>query len=327
MERAEPYDHDNRKGEYHEKNAYFSRANDIAMPFLEMGITGMTKLYYWEMLNAIGKYENDRKKPLNKGMACGNLGVSALAEGDLDGGIAYLLWAGHEDRAWSADPSKSAFANDLYRQFAEGTQREGRSQFGELSPWVMMKSAIGKYNTESKDNISISQLFSELNASPEHRALLEGSLWSFHRNVALLREETRRGIYSGENNIYTRLRLFDALTSLCRFIELRMRHYERIPGTLGKLLQTIFGKENWFKTEVDPRDKSPETSNGFDNLVKDVLQNCRLPAKNVLILWGLRNYATHICDPDTPFLFGNIEKVFEEIAATYPYYLRYRKKI
>jgi len=69
MERAEPYNHDNRKGEYHGKNAYFDRANEIAMPFLELGITGMTKLYYWEMLNAIGKYENDSKKPLNKGMA------------------------------------------------------------------------------------------------------------------------------------------------------------------------------------------------------------------------------------------------------------------
>jgi len=157
--------------------------------------------------------------------------------------------------------------------------------------------------------------------------LLEGSLWVVHRNLVLLKEEKDRGIYLNRNNIYTRLRLFDGVISLCRFIELRMRYYEKTSGTLGKLLSAIFGKETWFKNEVNPRNKSPQTPKDFDDLMREALEKCNRPKKNVLILWTLRNYATHICDPDTPFFFENLENVFDEIVAVYVYYLKYKKWI
>ena len=327
MERAEPYDHDRPRGEYDRKNVYFNRANFIGVPFLEGGITGISKMYYWEMLNTINEHERKNNKPLNKGMVCGNLGVSALAEGDFDAGIAYLLWAGHEDRGWSGDPAKSIFANPLYTQFAEGTHRQGKSQFGGPAPWIMLKTMIDKYNSEFKHNVDIKEVFKEIEGSPEHRALLEGSLWVIHRNLELLKEEKERGIYSDKNNIYTRLRLFDGIIGVCRFVELRMRYYESISGTLGVLLEGIFGEETWFKNDVSRRNKSPQTPDEFDNLLKEALQSCNRPGKNVLIFWTLRNYATHVCDPNTPFFFKNFEDLFYEVVATYIYYLKYKKRI
>jgi hypothetical protein len=331
MEVAEPYDHDKPKGDYeknyNKKNEYFNRANMIGMPFLERGITGISKMYYREMLNAINDYEKKNNKPLNKGMVCGNLGVSALAEGDFDGGIAYLLWAGQEDRWWSGDPTKNIFANPLYTQFAKGTHRQGKSQFGELAPWIMMKTAIDKYNTEFKDSVNIDDVFKELEGSQEHRALLEGSLWVIHRNLVLLKEEKERGIYSNKNNIYTRLRLFDGLVGLCRFIELRMRYYEKISGKLKDLLIAIFGKETWFKNNVSPRNKSPQKPKDFDDRMREALEKVNRPGKSVLILWTLRNYATHICDPEAPFFFENIENIFNELVIAYIYYLKFKKLI
>lgn len=327
MKVAEPYDHDKPKGVYEKKDEYFNRANNLGMPLLERSITGISKMYYWQMLNEINKYEKEQSKPLNKGMVCGNLGVSALAEGDIDGGIAYLLWAAHEDRGWSADPMKNILAGPLYTQFAEGTTRKGKSQFGGQAPWIMMKKAIEEYNAEFKDNVGINDVFKELEGSLEHRALLEGSIWIIHRNLALLREENERGIYSNKNNIYTKLRLFDGIVSLCRFVELRMRYHETTNGTLGNLLRAIFKKETWFKKEVQSRNKSPQKPKHFDNLVKEALERCNRPEKNVLILWTLRNYATHVCDPDAPFFFGNLENIFNEVVITYIYYLKFKKLI
>ena len=323
MKVAEPYCHDKPKGKYDKKNEYFNRANSIGMPFLERGIACVSKMYYWQMLDAINEYEKKSDKPLNKGMVCGNLGVSALAEGDIDGGIAYLLWADHEDRGWLKDPNRIfIFENRLYTQFAKD-----RSPFGGRAPWIMMKTAIDEYNTEFKDGVSIDDVFKELEGSPEHRALLEGSLWVIHRNLVLLREEKERGIYLNKNNIYTRLRLFDGIVSLCRFIELRMRHYEKTSGTLGALLKAIFGKESWFQNDVSPRNKSPQKPEDFDDLMREALEKMNRPGKNVFILWTLRNYATHICDPEAPFFFENFENIFNEVIIAYIYYLNFKKLI
>lgn len=327
MDVAEPYKHDTPNGNYNKKNVYFSRVNSIGMPFLERGITGISKMYYWHMLNAINGYEKEHNKPLNKGMVCANLGVSSLAEGDFDGGIAYLLWAGREDRGWSGDPTKNIFTSLLYTQFAEATHRQGRSQFGEQAPWIMMKRAIDKFNIEFKDNVNLKEVWKELEGFPEHRALLEGSLWVIHRNLVLLKEEKERGIYSNKNNLYTRLRLFDGIIGLCRFVELRMKYYEKIQGTLGDLLDAIFRNETWYKKDVSPKSKCPQKPEDFDDFMRESLEKVNRPGKNVRILWTLRNYATHICDPEAPFFFEHYKDVFDEIVITYIYYLKHKKLI
>ena len=263
-------------------------------------------------------------------MVCGNLGVSALAEGDFDGGIAYLLWAGKEDRAWAGDSTRSMFASDLYMQFAKGTNREGKSQFGRLAPWIMLKKAIRKYNSDCRtgNRVKIDDLFKELEASPEHRALLEGSLWVIHRNIVLLREENERQIYFKDNNVYTRLRLFDGIASLCRFIELRMRNYEKgIPPktTLGPLLKDfIFKGQTWFKTDVSNKNTAPQTSADFDKLIENILKNEKIPHRSLLFLWAIRNYSAHICDPEAPSFFANFEEIFGDIIISYIFYLKFR---
>jgi len=329
VQTADKYDHDKPNIEYGKKNEYFNRANNIGMPFLQTNLTGLSKMYFWHMLNSIKEYE--KNKPLNKGMACGNLGVSALAEGDFDGGIAYLLWACKEDRAFSGDPTKNIFSNELYVQFSRAQKRGGMSQFGAPTTWVMLENAINDYNTTFGDGVKLDSIFKELEVSPEHRSLLEGSLWVIHRNLVLLREENARGIYKDENNIYTRLRLFDGIASLCRFVELRMRYYEKaIPPktTLGPLLTDhIFKGQVWLKPDVIDKNKGPQTPSDFDVLVQDALNNVKRPGRAILLLLVIRNYSVHVCDPTTPIFFSELEKIVNEIIVAYVYYLKFRRII
>jgi len=339
IQNAKPYDHDHPSGKYEEKNLYFNRANSIGISFLRQNATGFSKMYYWIMLNAINTHEKKAKKPLNKGMVCGNLGASSLAEGDIDGGIAYLAWAMREDRYWvSGNPENSIFASPLYVQFAEGTHRGGASQFGRDSPWVMLKKALNNYSNAYKTSVDISSIFKELENSPEHRALFEGALWTVHRNSCILNEEKERKIYENENNIFTRLRLFDGIITLCRFVELRMRHHEpnlkilspsdlneAMEGTLGRLLGKIFGA-NWFKTEVSKPPRFTK-SKAFDAFLKRKLTTKVSNTRNLLLLLVIRNYSVHLCDPNVPFFFENIEQIFDEIIFAYVYYLEFRKLI
>lgn len=341
LSNAENYDHDNPKGKYEDKNVYFNRANNLGIQFLRLGATGFSKMYYWYMLTRINNHEKRGKKSLNKGMVCGNLGVSALAEGDIDGGIAYLAWAMHEDRGWiKGEPTRNIFESPLYVQFAKGTNRKGKSQFGGVAPWLMLQTAIKNYNVNYKEKIDADIIFRELENFPEHRALLEGCLWLIHRNLCLLREETKRGIYLNGNNIFTRLRLFDGIMSLCRFIELRMRHHESTlkilpPETLkrvlrkplGPLLEAIFSGENWYQTEFKNRIKRPQTPRSFDNFAKKEMANPNSHARNFLLLLVIRNYSAHVCNPDTPFFFEHFEEIFNDIMAAYIYYLTFRKII
>jgi hypothetical protein len=305
------------------------------MSFLEFGATGFSKMFYWQLLNTINRYEKNSKKPLNKGMACGNLGVSALAEGDVDGGITYLIWAAHEDRAWApGDATRNSFDLPLYVQFAAGI-----SQFGGLAPWLMLKNAIKEYNVAYKENIGEDAIFRELEGRPEHRALLEGSLWAIHRNLSLLKEEKSREIYK-ENNIFTKLRLFDGVVNLCRLVELGMKYHEdrlkilkakdlndALKKPLGNLLKAIFGNEGWYKTDVEDKNKKPQTPTAFDAFIARELPCAKTHAKSILLLLTSRNYITHVSNPATQLFFEKFDEIFNEIMAAYLYYLRYRKII
>jgi len=339
LQNAKPYNHDNREGDYNDKNLYFIRANNLGMSLLRQNATGFSKMYYWQMLNIINNYETTANKPLNKGMVCGNLGVSSLAEGDVDAGIAYMAWAMREDRAWiEGNPENSIFANKLYVQFAEAPHRGGISQFGRAAPWVTLKKALEKYDAGYKERVDLSLIFKELEDSPQHRALFEGALWTIHRNLCLLREENERKIYKNENNVFTKLRLFDGIINMCRLTELRIRHHEQIlkvlgtkdleqalGGTLGTLLQKVFGKD-WFKAEIPrvPKFRSPRA---FDSFLKSKLTSRGSHIRDLLMLLVIRNYSVHLCDPSVPFFFGNIEQIFDDIIAAYVYYLKYRNLI
>lgn len=331
MESAPYYDHNDPneefKKDYNRKNEYFNQSNQIGASFLQEGITGVSKMYYWYLLKTIIEYEDNSGKKLNKGMVSANLGASALAEGDVDGGIAWLLWAEQEDRYWSKNPKMSAFKNPVYTQFPTGRYRAGKSQFGDEAPWISLDRMVTEYNNSFGQSIKLDDIFRELEGSPEHRSLFEGSIWVIHRNLALLREEKKHKIFGTENNLYTRLRLFDGMIGLCRFIEYRMRSREGIPGMLGDLLNGIFKDEIWFKNVVGKVSKKAETPEDFDDKIEEWLCKYSRPERSILVLWTLRNYATHICDPDTPFFFEHIEAVLDEVIISYIYYLKFRKLV
>lgn len=84
---------------------------------------------------------------------------------------------------------------------------------------------------------------------------MEGALWTIARNLPILKEEDGTIFKQGNNNIYTRLRLFNGLVDLCRFIELRIRQHEKPPKkvkTLGNLFHQVFGNKHlsWFEQDV-----------------------------------------------------------------------------
>ena len=163
-------------------------------------------------------------------MVSANLGVSDLAEGDIDGGIAHLLWAGYEDRAWIVGSyAYDAFQMKLYTQFANGESRGGMNQFGGTAPHVMLETAVKTYDAVASTRFTKEDIFGELKDSDEHRAILEGALWTISRNLPILEEEYENIFDKKQNNIYTRLRLFNGLVDLCRFTELRIRHHEKPP--------------------------------------------------------------------------------------------------
>lgn len=340
LQNAKLYNHDKPKGDYNSKNLYFNRANNLGISLLRQNATGFSKMYYWHMLNKINSYEKASKKLLNKGMVCGNLGVSSLAEGDIDGGIAYLAWAMREDRAWiKRNPENSTFVSSLYVQFAQGTNRGGISQFGRPAPWIMLEKALEKYNVTYKKKVDLSSIFDKLEDSPEHRALFEGAIWTVHRNLCLLRKEKERGIYKNDNNVFTRIRLFDGIVNMCRFIELRMKHHELVlkrlkkkdlkeiekGGTLGKILWKVFGK-GWYKPEISkiPKFTAPQPFNDF---LKSKIRGKSSHTRSLLLLLVVRNYSVHLSDPSVPFFFDNIEQIFNEIVAAYIYYLEFRQVI
>ena len=341
LQNAEPYDHEHRKGEYRDKNRYFNRTNALGISLLRLNATGFSKMYYWLMLNMITDFENDEKKPLNKGMVCANLGVSSLAEGDLDGGIAYLACAMREDRAWiNGNQENNIFASPLYTQFTEGTNRGGISQFGEQAPWIMLRRAFEEYTKVYTEEVNLSSIFKELEDSPEHRALFEGALWTIHRNLSLMKDKNYRKIYKDEENIYTSLRLFDGIINLCRFIELRMKHHESMlkiltkkdlkkieEGTLGLVLITIFGK-GWYKKEVSSKRIPRFTSaSNFNNFLGKKLNGKSSHNLSFLLLLVIRNYSIHLCDPTVPVFFEKLEQIFQRIIGAYIYYLKFRKLV
>lgn len=326
MANAKTYVHDKPAGIYDDKNTYFNGANFIGYSLLKQNATGFSKMYYWTLLNAITTYEINVKKPLNKGMVCGNLAVSSLAEGDIDGGIAYMLWAEEEDRFYSGKPELSVYKNSLYGQYSKGETRNGLSQFGIPAPWVQIESFIKQYNVTFSDNVKISDFLKELETSKEHRSLFEGSVWVIHRNLALLREENNLRIYVDKNNLYTRLRLYDGIIGLCRFIELRMKAIRGIEGTLGNVLSDIFTNEPWLVSIRDicslPKENSPTNAEEFDRCIRFAFEDLKDHERSIYILWIFRNYSAHVCDPNTPYVFQNFEKVFAEILFAYIYFLK-----
>lgn len=323
---ATAYNHDNATQPYDEKNAYFNGTNWYGYYLATQNATGFSKMYYWSILHKIHEEEKATNKLVNKGMVCGNLGVSSLAEGDIDGGIAYLLWAMEEDRFWTRDPERSIFKNTLYEQYAKGGSRAGLSQFGMLAPWAQVDVIIKNYDIAfPTEKINYANFLIELETSIEHRSLFEGAIWIIHRNLAILKQERDLGIFTSKNNLYTRLRLLDGLIGLCRFIELRMKSRNAgLEGPLGVVLSSVFATEPWLLSirEICSLKNSPKTPEEFDVCIKFGLEKLSGHGRSIYILWVLRNYSSHVCDPATPYVFENFEKILEEIVFAYLYYLK-----
>ena len=84
--------------EYEEKNWYFNRANEVGIRLIDSRNYWEAERYFAAMLQGIGRYEKLSGKRFNKGIVYANLGISQIANGKIDIGIANLLTAEEEDR-------------------------------------------------------------------------------------------------------------------------------------------------------------------------------------------------------------------------------------
>ena len=98
---------------------------------------------------------------------------------------------------------------------------------------------------------------------------------------------------------------------------------EALSGTLGTLLLKVFGNK-WFKTET-PKIPKFEASKAFNQFLKNKIKGKMSHPRSLLLLLVIRNYSAHICDPDVPFFFDNVELIFDEIIGAYLHYLKLGK--
>src|SRR4051812_5669196 len=114
LESHDPYDPINKP--YSEKNVYFDRTNQHGGWLLTSGIYWAADIYYRRMLDKIPEYEKSTTKYFNKGIVYANLGITQIAQGKFDAGIAHLLTAEWEDRD-VANPKEFILDTPLWQQF------------------------------------------------------------------------------------------------------------------------------------------------------------------------------------------------------------------
>ncbi|MFX1473970.1 MAG: hypothetical protein ACFFCO_00630 [Promethearchaeota archaeon] len=334
MERANPYDYDN-PSPWPEKNRYVIPANRIGNQLIDIKLTGPAKLYYWKLLKEIARFTEERNTPLNRGLVCGKLCETSILEGDIDGGIAYMLWATRENRGrtkdFNSDEITTWLLSKTYRRFAAGEGYNGRSPFGTPAPHIMLKAAINEYNKRTGTKFTLDQILNEASQTREYRALLEGSLWTIHRNLAILKYEQDFKIFpSRKYNLYTKLRVLDGFLNLCRFIEYAIKSREKLTvkgrePTMGELIHHITKQKHWVRSSIKGKNnRQPQNAQKFNTTLQTLLNEETNPYQNYLILLTIRNYIAHVCDPEIPIFFNNLGNLFNRLIWAYLQYLDWK---
>jgi hypothetical protein len=188
---------------YEEKNEYF---NELARrgeeELFSRKLHWIAERYYGKLLSVILDYEQANNKHFNKGMVFADFGISEMATGKFDAGIAHLLSADEEDRPFVQN-THGILDIRLWEQF------EVPIVFGYLI-------RINK-NTDSAldfkvDETFLNHLFREM--SQQDRIFLEGTIWALTDNLYL---------NNVTPNVYTRGRLYSGLKDLCLLTESLIR--------------------------------------------------------------------------------------------------------
>lgn len=281
---------------YDEKNYYFNRANAIGLMLMKVGKYLLAEIYFREMLKCIENYEQRNNKKFNKGMVYGNLGISKIAQGELDGGIAFLMAGFKEDAPITGDHEHQFLKSPLYQQFERNIH--------------------GYIITKRKNYVagSVGSDYGEVfmnSFDVDNRLYLMVIVSNLITNLEVFN--------SGNDNKYTKGRILSTLSDLCVFIEDAIKRKlsittERI--TLKPLLRDrAFSSEAWKANLFSNWDNLTSASNiqDLDANLKAIFVLGNRDVERFLVLGALRNFAGHNFDVNGPFLFSKIEAILINI--------------
>jgi hypothetical protein len=220
---------------YSEKNAYFDRTNEYGGWLLTSGIYWAADIYYRRVLDKILEYEKSTSKYFNKGIVYANLGITQIAQGKFDAGIAHLLTAEWEDRE-IANPKEFILDSILWKQF-------------ERKVYIYFLSYTKKQGINfTIDDALLTKLFKDIDR--EDRIYLQGTILALLDNIELNK--------IAPNN-FTYGRLYSMLKDLCLLIESLLHKKQTSLGNSQKdlynLLNSVFKGQgvNWPSNNQIPK--------------------------------------------------------------------------
>lgn len=256
---------------YPSKNDYFNQANNIGRKNLMWNQPSeLSVLYYRQMLDEIGKYENVHQVRYNKGMLYANLGISQIKSGNIASGIAYLLSAEEEDKEIS--PEFKVLDTKLWKQF----------EYQTVYPFMMKHISQHSNNLPYRlTNIFLDKFFKKLET--EDRIFIQGTIIALDQNVKLIQQ-----IHS---NPYTLGRLFSGLKDLCLITETLLRKKQQPPNIM--MLDDLLKKAVRNYTTKNASSKNLEE---FLKKLENSQGNSSVELRSLYILRLVRNFTGHHFD-------------------------------
>lgn len=188
---------------YHQKNSYINRANEVGLELLQSGHSWAGEMYYSALLDEIFKREKTYDEKFNKGIVYANLGIAQIRNDKIDSGIAYLIAADDEDRPFVGE-KYTVLNTPLWRQF-------------EVELLRFVSQITNRHGVHAQFDFSfLINLFES--QSVGDRLFLSVTLWTINQHL---------NRYRAIPNSMSRGRLYSALADLCLVTETLVRKKRR----------------------------------------------------------------------------------------------------
>lgn len=284
---------------YEEKNAYFmelaQRGEEI---FFQRELHWFAEIYFKTLLDEILNYEETHDKHFNKGMVYANLGISQMALGKVDAGIAHILAADEEDRPFVQDPH-GILNTRLWRQFERQIITDYLIDFNQ--------DANVRLNFQI-DNSFLEDFLTSMDL--QDRLFFEGTIWA-------LRDNMRQNQLVP--NAYTRGRLFSGVKDMCLLTEAMLRRHQVLAGViqeddrvmLGQLLTNALSNQNIGYPQAG-LNTGANNSRDFVNNLENIFTNSNSPEiLKIYCLWLVRNFTGHHFDLSETIVSQNGNSFFD----------------
>jgi len=289
-----------------EKDKYIAHANEIGttifmasrgfsrfLGFPEEVCFEIVELYYKVLLDQILSYEKTHARRFNKGIVYARLGLAQVGSGKFNQGIPHLLRAYEEDRVFYKDYDTAPFMNEaIFKQIEK--------------PMIEYLVNIGnRYSSE--ENVTVDESYVEgfLNRLDiDDRLFLLAIINGIYGNIQIL---------NGNDNAFTRGRIFANVQDLCLFLESVWKKKTGYTGTLGTLINQSFSSESWLTLVRNSTYISSNNITELESNLQGIFTQSNSVARRFLILRAIRNFSAHNFDTRSNYFFNNLERILEEI--------------